>query len=383
MHLSSEETSRYSRHLLLPQIGAAGQLKLKQAKVLVIGTGGLGSPISLYLAAAGVGTLGLAEFDKVDVHNLQRQILFSDAEVGTPKLGNAIRRLQALNPYLNCIAHAEGIRPENAVELFRQYDVIVDGTDNFPTRYLNNDAAVLAGKPLVYGSVLQFEGQVSVFAPHLGGPCYRCLFPEPPQAGEVPNCAEAGVLGALCGTVGSLQAMEAIKLITDAGKPLLNRLLVIDALSMQFRTINIKADPECPLCGKNPNIRGIDPERYNNSCAVEQTVEEEADYPWEISAVEASECLKGDSTALLLDVREDYERHICAIERSLDIPLNTLLQNPDRVPRDVPVFCLCHYGMRSMYAVKFLREKGFHRVSNIAGGIHAWANDVEPTMPRY
>jgi adenylyltransferase/sulfurtransferase len=263
MHeLTSDELSRYNRHILLPQIGEEGQARLKKAKILVIGTGGLGSPVSLYLTAAGIGTIGLAEFDKVEVHNLQRQVLFTENDIGKSKLERATERLLALNPNLNCIQHPKGITPDNALEIFSQYDVLVEATDNLPTRYLNNDAAVLTQKPLIYGSLLQFEGQVSVFAPHLGGACYRCLFPKMPKAGEVPKASENGVFGALCGTIGSLQAMEAIKLITGVGKPLLNRLLVIDALTMQFRTINIKPDTECPVCGSHSTITEINPSIY-------------------------------------------------------------------------------------------------------------------------
>jgi len=381
--LTADELSRFSRHIILPQIGKEGQTKLKNAKVLIIGTGGLGSPIGLYLASAGVGTIGLAEFDTVELHNLQRQILFTESEVGTSKIQNAANRMRALNSNLTCIQHTEGIKPHNAIEVFSQYDIIIDGTDNFPTRYLNNDAAVLAKKPLVYGSVLQFEGQVSVFAPHLGAPCYRCLFPEAPKMGEVPNCAEAGVFGALCGTVGSLQAMETIKLITGIGKPLLNRLLVIDAFSMQFRTINIKSDPECPVCGSSPTITEIKSENYTSTCEITPKSNLTEDAPLKITVSDASDALSLPNPPIIVDVREDYEREICSIEGSINIPLNTLIQNWEELPKDAHILCLCHYGMRSMHAVQFLRDKGLKKVSNIEGGINAWAIEIEPTMHRY
>ena len=318
--LSPAELARYSRHILLPGVGIEGQRKLAAARVLVVGAGGLGSPAALYLAAAGIGTIGIADFDKVEAHNLQRQILHDTPSVGRPKVESAAARLASLNPHIRVVPHPEGVTAANALALFSGYDIVVDGTDNFPTRYLNNDAAVLARRPLVYGSIFQFEGQVSVFDPARGAPCYRCLFPEPPPPGSVPNCGEAGVLGALCGTIGSLQALETIKLLLGIGEPLHGRLVAFDALSGRFRTIALRRDPACPLCGTAPSIRELRAETYVFGCATPPaTAATDAagaadPVPREVDVATARDLLaRGE--AELLDVREPYEHAICRIAR--------------------------------------------------------------------
>ncbi len=381
--LSPAELSRYSRHILLDEIGVEGQRRLAAARVLVIGAGGLGSPAALYLAAAGVGTLGLADFDAVEEHNLQRQILHDTPAVGSPKLESATRRLSALNPRVRLRRHDDGVTPANAVGLFADYDLIVDGADNFPTRYLANDAAFLARRPLVHGSIFKFEGQVSVFDPARGGPCYRCLFPEPPPPGSVPNCGEAGVLGALCGVIGSLQALEAVKCLLDLGQSLRGRLLVFDALTQQFRTLNLARDPRCPLCGDAPSIRDIDAARYDRAC--EPAPERAAgEVPLEIPVEQAHELLetRGDRV-MLLDVREPYELEICRIEGSQHIPMRQLPARIDDLPRERHLLVLCHTGVRSRYVTEHLRAHGFPAVSNVQGGIAAWAERVDPSLRRY
>jgi len=385
--VSPEELSRYSRQIILPGIGVDGQQRLRSARVLIIGMGGLGSPAALYLAAGGVGTLGLADFDTVARHNLQRQVLHDEARVGDRKLDSAADRLRALDPTVNLELHPDGVTPENAVELFSRYDVIVDGTDNFPTRYLNNDAAFYARKPLVYGSVFQFEGQVSVFHPASGGPCYRCLFPQMPAPGTVPNCEEAGVFGALCGTIGSWQAMEAIKLIAGVGDPLVGRLQILDALAGQSRVIRLKADSKCPLCGNAPSIAGIEKSRYEWQCEVPTPPSEpmESASPsapkGEISVHEAvAEMAAG---ALLLDVREDYELAIAKIENCRHIPMREVPHRADELPRDARILCLCHHGSRSLHVTRYLQSAGFANVANVAGGIDHWAAEIAPELQRY
>lgn len=388
-NLSPAELGRYSRHILLEEVGVAGQRRLGAARVLVVGAGGLGSPAALYLAAAGVGTLGLADFDRVEEHNLQRQVLHDTPAVGTPKIESAARRLAALNPYVRLRLHDTGVTAANAVALFADYDLIVDGSDNFPTRYLNNDAAFFAGRPLVYGSIFKFEGQVSVFDPAHGGPCYRCLFPEPPPGG-VPNCGEAGVFGALCGVIGSLQAMEAIKRLAGIGEPLLGRLLVYDALTQQFRTLNLKRDPQCPLCGPSPRIRAIDPTAYDFSCAAPETgsngggAATQAAIPLEISVEETRDLLEArPPRALLLDVREPFELQICRVEGGTHMPVRQIPERLGELPRDRRLLVLCHTGARSRRVTQYLRAQGFGAVSNVRGGISAWAERIEPAMPRY
>ena len=385
--LSSAELARYSRQILLEQFGIAGQQKLAAARVLVIGAGGLGSPAALYLAAAGVGTLGIADFDRVEEHNLQRQLLHDTAAVGSPKVISAAARLAAINPFVQIVPHADGVTPENAVACFSAYDVVIDGTDNFGARYLNNDAAYLARRPLVYGSVFKFDGQVAVFDPARGGPCYRCLFPEPPPPGSVPGCGEAGVIGALCGVIGSLQALEAMKLITGIGEPLRGRLLTYDALRQDFQTLTLPRDPACPLCGSDPAIREIDPARYSAACvapSVSESLMPNHDVPLEVSVAEASRLrLSAPEGTLIIDVREDFELAICRVDGARHIPMRQIPEQVDALPRDKHLLILCHSGGRSYRVTEFLRARGLNAVSNIAGGIDAWAGEIEPGMARY
>jgi adenylyltransferase/sulfurtransferase len=387
--LQPAELARYSRHLLLGEIGVEGQRRLAGARVLVIGAGGLGSPAALYLAAAGAGTLGIADFDRVEDHNLQRQILHDTAAVGEPKVRSAARRLRAANPFIRVVEHGEGVTAANAVALFSAYDVIVDGTDSFPTRYLNNDAAALAARPLVYGSVFKFEGQVTVFDPAHGGPCHRCLFPTPPPAGSVPNCGDAGVLGALCGVVGSLQAVEAIKLIVGFGESLRGRLLLYDALRQDFRTLRVSRDPACPVCGEHPTLRALREEDYRfDGCAPGPAAtppqSAPASYPLEISVTEARRALDASpANTVLVDVREPYEVEICRVAGSLFIPMRQIPAQLGTLPRDKHLLIFCHHGSRSMNVTRYLRANGYSAVTNVAGGIAAWADQIEPRMQRY
>jgi adenylyltransferase/sulfurtransferase len=385
--LSPAELSRYGRHILLDEVGLEGQRRLAAARVLVIGAGGLGSPAALYLAAAGVGTLGLADFDAVEEHNLQRQIVHDTAAVGSPKVDSAVRRLAGLNPHVRLRRHDAGVTPANAVTLFSDYDLIVDGSDNFPTRFLTNDAAFFARRPLVHGSIFKFEGQVSVFDPARGGPCYRCLFPEPPPPGTVPNCGEAGVLGALCGVIGSLQALEAIKYLLGLGEPLRGRLLVFDSLAQQFRTLNLERDPRCPLCGDTPAIAGIEAARYDVGCAPAPPAAEGdagTEVPFEIPVEDARRLLdSGGGRVLLLDVREPYEVQICRIEGSEHIPMRQLAARMSELPRERHILVLCHHGERSRHVTRHLRAHGFPAVTNVQGGIAAWADRVDGSLRRY
>ncbi len=387
--LSSEELARYSRHILLEELGVAGQERLKQSRVLIVGAGGLGSPVAMYLAAAGVGTIGLADFDKVELHNLQRQILHGISDVERRKTDSARGTLQEINPHVELRLHREGVQVDNAVDLFAQYDIIVDGTDNFATRYLNNDAAYFARKPLVYGSIFKFEGQVSLFDPAEDGPCYRCLFPNPPPPGTVPNCGEAGVMGALCGIVGSIQAMEAIKYLTGIGQSLRGRLLFVDTLSMGFRTLSLKPDKACPLCGKDPSITKIEADAYQETCetrasenASEANDSDTEETPWETDVLETKKQIDS-SKAALLDVREQYERDICMIDGSMHIPMAQIPQRLAELPKDKPLLVHCHHGGRSMQVVRFLRENGFEEAINVAGGIDDWAARIDPSLQRY
>lgn len=385
--LSPAELSRYSRHILLDEIGVEGQRKLAAARVLIVGAGGLGSPAALYLAAAGIGTLGIADFDRVEEHNLQRQLLHGSGSVGKLKVESAAARIADANPFVRVQVHADGVTLENAVELFSHYDVIVDGSDNFATRYLNNDAAFFAGKPLVYGSIFKFEGQVAVFAPARGGPCYRCLFPEPPAAGSVPNCGEAGVLGALCGVIGSLQALEAIKLIVGFGEPLVGRLLTYDALRQQFTTLTLAKDPGCSLCGRSPTITDLQPENYRPTCeavpSIAKTMSTET-HPLEISVDETKRLLEaGGDRVRLIDVREAHEVEICRIPGAEHIPMRQIPERLGDLPQDKHLLIHCHHGGRSMRVTEFLRSRGFTAVSNVAGGIDAWALQIDPSLRRY
>ena len=384
-NLSSAELARYSRHILLGEVGVEGQTKLAAARVLVVGAGGLGSPAALYLAAAGVGTLGIADHDRVETHNLQRQLLHEDASVGELKVTSAARRLRATNPFIRVVEHGDGVTAANALALFGDYDVVVDGTDSFAIRYMNNDGAVLARRPLVHGSVFKFEGQVAVFAPHLGGPCYRCLFPTPPPAGSVPDCGEAGVLGALCGVVGSLQAIEAIKLVVGCGEPLIGRLLTCDALAQNFRTVKVARDAACPVCGNSATIRELRVENYDQTCALSATAPAKQDeVPLEISVAEAKRLLDtAPQRTLLIDVREPYEWEICHLPNAEHIPMRQIPVQAGALPGDKHLLILCHTGVRSLRVTEFLREQGFIAVSNVAGGIAAWASEIDPTLRRY
>jgi len=381
--LSSDDLARYSRHLLLPELKAAGQRRIKAARVLCIGAGGLGSPAALYLAAAGVGTIGLVDFDQVDISNLQRQILYGTNDVGRKKLEAARERIQDINPNTEVVAHNCRLTSENAPDVIASYDVIIDGSDNFPTRYLSNDVCVFARKPNIYGSVFRFEGQASVFAPHLGGPCYRCLFPEPPPPGAAPSCAEAGVLGVLPGIVGLIQATEAIKLILGAGETLVGRLLHFDALKMKFREFNLRRDPQCPVCGENPTI--FAPIDYEQFCAPRNffDAEEPADSVPSISVMELKRKMDSREPLTLVDVREPYEYEIARIEGSKLIPLGELETRLGEIPREKMIVMHCHSGMRSERGAQLLRQAGFENVYNLEGGIEAWSSEVDSTVPRY
>ena len=377
--LSNDEILRYSRHLIMPEVGMEGQQKLKAARVLCIGAGGLGSPLALYLAAAGVGTLGIVDFDVVDYTNLQRQIIHSTSDVGRPKLESAAEKLKAINPFLNLKTFNTRLSSENALELFREFDIVADGTDNFPTRYLVNDACVLTGKPNVYGSIFRFEGQASVFATE-EGPCYRCLYPEPPPPGLVPSCAEGGVLGILPGLVGVMQATETIKLILGAGAPLIGRLLLIDALGMKFRELKLRKNPDCPACGTHPTItKLID---YNEFCGIrgeEKAVETAVP---QMQVEELKRRLDAGDDLFVLDVREPHEYQICNIGGYL-IPLGDLPKRVHELDSSKEIVAHCRSGVRSGKAADFLRQAGFKKVHNLAGGILAWADRVDPSMPKY
>ena len=377
--LTNDEILRYSRHLIMPEVGMEGQQKLKAARVLCIGAGGLGSPLALYLAAAGVGTLGIVDFDVVDYTNLQRQIIHSTADVGRKKLDSAAEKLKAINPFLNIRKFETRLSGDNALELFRDFEIIADGTDNFPTRYLVNDACVLTGKPNVYGSIFRFEGQASVFAMK-EGPCYRCLYPEPPPPGLVPSCAEGGVLGILPGLVGVIQATEAIKLILGKGDPLIGRLLLVDALGMKFRELKLRKNPDCPVCGKHPSItKLID---YNEFCGIRgEEKPMEVGVP-EIQVEELKSRLDSGEDVFVLDVREPHEYQICNINGYL-IPLGDLPKRVHELDSSREIVAHCRSGARSAKAVDFLRQAGFKKVHNLAGGILAWADRVDPKMPKY
>jgi sulfur-carrier protein adenylyltransferase/sulfurtransferase len=386
--LTKMEVQRYSRHLIMPEVGLEGQRRLKAARVLCVGAGGLGSPASLYLAAAGVGTLGLVDFDRVDFSNLQRQILYSTTDVGRPKLEAAAGRLRALNPEVNVALHETPLSSSNALQILSGYDVVVDGADNFPTRYLVNDACVLSGKPNVYGSIFRFDGQASVFAT-AGGPCYRCLYPEPPPPGLVPSCAEGGVLGVLPGLVGTIQATEAIKLVIGAGETLAGRLLLVDALQMSFRTVKLRRDPACPVCGDRPSVRALID--YEQFCGVVPAAASAGDRRFlapelETTVEELKARLDHDEPVWILDVREPREYEICRIAGATLIPLGELPQRLDEVPGglDGPAIVVhCKVGARSARAVTLLRERGFTRATNLTGGILAWIDRIDPSQSRY
>jgi sulfur-carrier protein adenylyltransferase/sulfurtransferase len=378
--LTPDEVRRYSRHLVVPDVGLAGQRRLKAARVLLVGVGGLGSPVALYLAAAGVGHLGLVDFDVVDVTNLQRQVIHGTTDVGRPKLDSARDRIHEVNPNVHVEGYGTRLTSENALEIIAEYDLVVDGTDNFPTRYLSNDACVMLGKPNVYGSIFRFEGQASVFAAE-GGPCYRCLFREPPPPGLVPSCAEAGVLGVLPGIVGTIQATEAIKLVLGAGDSLVGRLLLIDALSMQFRAVRVQRDPQCPACGTHEIRELID---YEAFCAgpVPVTAGPSNRTP-EITPRELAQRLARGDDFDLIDVREPYEWDIARIPGARLIPLGTLAAALPGLDRDREIVVQCRSGARSADAVQRMRAAGFLHVYNLAGGILRWSEDVDPTVPQY
>ena len=381
--LNAGDLSRYSRQLLLPEVNAEGQRRIKAARVLCIGAGGLGSPAALYLAAAGIGTLGLVDADLVDASNLQRQILYGTDDVGESKLKKARARLQQLNPGVEIVLHEARLTSANATEIIANYDLVIDGSDNFPTRYLSNDVCVFARKPNIYGSVFRFEGQASVFAPHLGGPCYRCLFPEPPPPGAAPSCAEAGVLGILPGIIGLIQATEALKLIIGAGETLTGRLLHFDALKMKFREFNLRRDPQCPVCGDAPTI--FEPIDYEQFCAGP------AEPDWfaapqgvpTISVKELKAKMDNGEAFTLIDVREPFEYDIAHIAASRLIPLGELETRIDELPRTGPLVLQCHSGGRSEHAARLLRDAGFANAVNLEGGIDAWSVEIDPAIPRY
>ena len=377
--LSNDEILRYSRHLIMPEVGMEGQQKLKAAKVLCIGAGGLGSPLSLYLTAAGVGTLGIVDFDVVDYTNLQRQIIHTTNDVGRKKLDSAAEKLKAINPFINLRTFETKLTSANALDLFREFDIIADGTDNFPTRYLVNDACVLTGKPNVYGSIFRFEGQASVFATE-EGPCYRCLYPEPPPPGLVPSCAEGGVLGILPGLVGVIQATETIKLILGQGDPLIGRLLLIDALGMKFRELKLRKNPDCPVCGKNPTVKELID--YNEFCGIRGEEAPVANDVPTISVEELKQKLDAKTDIFILDVREPHEYQICHLNGYL-IPVGDLPKRVHELDSSREIIAHCRSGVRSARAVNFLRRAGFKKVYNLTGGILEWADKIDPTMPKY
>ena len=380
--LSKDEILRYSRHLIMPEVGMEGQLKLKSAKVLMIGAGGLGAPLGMYLAAAGVGRIGIVDFDVVDFTNLQRQVIHGTSDVGRKKLDSAADTMHEINPYVQIDKHETALSSENALGLFKDYDIIVDGTDNFPTRYLVNDACVLTGKPNVYGSIFRFEGQATVFA-YQGGPCYRCLYPEPPPPGLVPSCAEGGVLGILPGTIGLIQATEAVKLILGVGEPLVGRLVLYDALAMRFRELKLRRNPECPVCGDHPTItKLID---YQEFCGIPQHEPPPAPgvKEGEIDAVEVKRKMDRGDQFLLLDVREPHEYLICSIPTSKLIPLGDLPKRVNELDTATEIVAHCKSGVRSAKAVDFLKQAGFKKVKNMKGGILAWSDKVDPKVPKY
>jgi adenylyltransferase/sulfurtransferase len=380
--LTTDDLSRYSRHLILPEVGMEGQRKLKAARVLCVGTGGLGSPLALYLAAAGIGTLGLVDFDVVDASNLQRQIIHSTKDIGRKKLDSAEEKLKALNPALNVVKHDTMLSSANALEILKDYDIVADGTDNFPTRYLVNDACVLLGKPNAYGSIFRFEGQASVFATEQG-PCYRCLYPEPPPPGLVPSCAEGGVLGILPGLVGVIQATEVIKLILGKGEPLIGRLLLVDALNMRFRELKLRKNPECPVCGTNPTItKLID---YQQFCGIVPETPQVANVKNgipQISVKELKRRIDAGEDVQLIDVREPYEFQIAQIGGKL-IPQNDVPQRLGEIDREREVVVHCKSGGRSQRIAEFLAQQGFPHVANVSGGILAWADEIDPKVQKY
>ena len=383
VELSPNEYQRYSRHLILPEVGLEGQKRLKAASVLLIGTGGLGAPLALYLAAAGIGRIGLVDFDVVDFSNLQRQIIHGTKDVGKAKIQSAVETLSDLNPDIVVETHETMVTSANALELFANYDIIIDGTDNFPTRYLVNDACVLLGKPNVYGSIFRFEGQATVFWAEKG-PCYRCLYPEPPPPGLVPSCAEGGVLGVLPGTIGCIQATEAVKLILGVGEPLIGRLVLYDALNMRFKELKLRKDPECPICGENPTVTELID--YEEFCGVGRGNEAAAvttEAIPEITPKELKEKLDQGDDFTLIDVREPFEYAIARIPGSVLVPLATVAERARELDPNAEYVLQCKGGVRSAQALQTLREQGFKNLLNLKGGILAWSDEVDPTVPKY
>jgi molybdopterin/thiamine biosynthesis adenylyltransferase/rhodanese-related sulfurtransferase len=382
MELNGDEIRRYSRHLSLPEVGLEGQRKIHAASVLCIGAGGLGSPVAMYLAAAGIGKLGIVDFDCVELSNLQRQILHGSPDVGRPKTRSAAEALRRLNPHVEVVLHDTHLTSENALEIMRPYDIVVDGTDNFPTRYLANDACVLLRKPNVYGSIFRFEGQASLFAPHLEGPCYRCLYPEPPPPGTVPSCAEGGVLGVLPGVIGVIQATETLKLILGKGKSLLNRLLLFNALEMQFRELKLRRDPECPLCGDHPTITQLID--YQNFCGGPPPSAPPVVHPDEVTVQELKRVLDNPQLGIqVLDVREPEEYQIARINGARLVPLSTLAQRFQELDPNHAYYLHCKAGGRSLTALQFLRQQGFKNLKSVKGGITAWSDEIDRTVPKY
>ncbi|MBV8587654.1 MAG: molybdopterin-synthase adenylyltransferase MoeB [Verrucomicrobia bacterium] len=383
LQFSNDEIARYSRHLIMPEVTLEGQKKLKAASVLCIGTGGLGSPIALYLAAAGIGRMGLVDPDVVDFSNLQRQILHGTEDVGRKKLNSARDSIKDINPNVQVDLYDTLFRSDNAREIVEPYDLVIDGTDNFPTRYLSNDVCVLAKKPNIYGSIFRFDGQCTVFAPHLGGPCYRCMFPEPPPPGMVPSCAEGGVLGVLPGVIGVIQAIEAIKLILGVGEPLIGRLLSFDALKMRFKEFRVRRDANCPICGEHPTIHElIDYEQFCGLPQADAEAEREQDVP-KISAPQLKTKFEHGEAFTLVDVREPYEYEISRIPGSKLIPLGELLGRLSELDSADEIVLQCKSGARSAKALHLLQEAGFRKLYNLEGGINAWSEQVDPTVPKY
>ena len=382
MQLSNDEIRRYSRHLILPEVGMSGQKKICSTSVLCIGAGGLGSPRAMYLAAAGIGKLGLVDFDTVDFSNLQRQLLHGTEDVGRHKGESAKDTINSLNPNVEVVLHSTRLSSENALEIIRPYDIVVDGTDNFPTRYLTNDACVLLRKPNVYGSIFRFEGQASVFAPHLGGPCYRCLYPEPPPPGMVPSCAEGGVLGVLPGIIGCIQATEILKLALGRGASLIGRLLLFHALEMKFREVKLRRDPQCPLCGEQPSIKEL--VDYEMFCGISPQPIESGANPDEVTVQEMKRALESPELGIkVLDVRDPDEYEIAHIQGVPQIPLGSLNQRFTELDPNHMLYLHCKGGTRSMKALKFLREQGFKYVKSVKGGIQAWSEEIDRSIPKY
>jgi sulfur-carrier protein adenylyltransferase/sulfurtransferase len=380
--LSVDEVKRYSRHLIIPDVGMTGQKRLKNAKVLVVGAGGLGSPALLYLAAAGVGTLGIVDFDVVDESNLQRQIIHGVSDIGKPKAESARDSIQEINPYVEVILHEERLDSDNALDIFRPYDLIVDGTDNFATRYLVNDACVLLNKPYVWGSIYRFDGQASVFWAEYG-PCYRCLYPEPPPPGMVPSCAEGGVLGVLCASIGSIQVTEAIKVITGIGDPLVGRLMIYDALEMSYRSVKVRKDPECPVCGKNPTITELID--YEAFCGAVSDEAQEAVQGSTITARDLKTMMDNGDNIFVVDVREPNEYEIVSIPGATLIPKGEFLSGAalEKLPQDKRIVLHCKSGARSAEALAVVKDAGFSDAVHVGGGVLAWVNQVDPSLPTY